>query len=205
MGVYEGFWIGKYASIETIKPTERRLNFINQIYIYLDQKRVARCEYDDAYTHTNFSFFGFPFDGALEGVSTDSMTKERHKYLHHCDDEFIQGIIQQRKQMIAKLRAELCAVRDKQLDESRAEHMRKWEMNQEAMERSVEREREREEEQVKHRHRVDAANAEVRVYVYERRKRRELRAKIAAQRAAKEAAHEQWVAEQKKQNKSKKV
>ncbi len=203
MGIYHGFNLGQYASVEAIKPTERRLNFLNQLHTYLDQKRIARCEYDDAYGHTKFQFFGFPYGEALKDVPTDTMTKERYKHLHHCDDEFIQGIIMQRKEMIAKFRAELCAVRDKKLDESQAEHMRNWEMNQEAMERTAEREKEQEEVQVQHRHRVDAANAEVRVYAYERRKRRELSAKIEAQRAAKEEAHKKWKTAEKKKGKKK--
>ena len=194
---FEGFHLGPYADIPSIRPKARRLEFINQFYTYLDQKRLIRCDFDDAYGHTKYSVFGFPYEEADREVA-NNLTKERYKYLHHSDDEFIQGIILQRKEMIARFRDELCRSRDKQLNESQAEDMRKWEMNHDAMERTAEREKEREEERAQHQSRVNAANAEVQVYVYKRRKRRELRAARKAKEDAQFAAHKKWKADQKK-------
>jgi hypothetical protein len=198
MGVFEGFCIGRYESPEAIKPEQRRLNFWNQICIWVDQKIDANIEYDEKhYRHTEFSRWGFGYDE----IEENTLLNERFRHMHTCEDEFIQGIIMQRKEMIAKYRLNLSKARDKKMQEDLDEDMKKWKMCQDAMERTEKRERQREREQEKHRQRVDAANTEVQVYVYMRRKEREKQAKKEAQFNAAQKKWEEEQAAKKKENK----
>jgi hypothetical protein len=195
MGVYEGFYLDKYADIQSIRPTQRRLDFLNQIHILLDQKMAARLEFDPAFQHTKFNMWGFPYGD----IEENTLINERWKHVNHSPDEFIQGIIAQRKEMISKHRAELCSIRNKKLDENLAELAKKRDDYDRAMEITEERQREREAEQWEHEKRLSAANSEVKVYAYNRRKEREKRAARKAKEAAQIAAHDKWKVEQKKQ------
>jgi hypothetical protein len=164
IGYYDGFSLGKYATVNDIKPTKRAYAFWKQMKALLYEKDILNFKY-------NKSFKSYGSIGL--GDIDHELDYPELKDCNDCKgDSFIQGIISQRKERVIKLSHQMWDQHDMETREERQKQERIEQNYEWAMEATRRREEELEEVEFQRRKLIDEANAELRAnrYVYLKKK-----------------------------------
>jgi hypothetical protein len=166
------FDLGKFSSVNSIKPDTRALRFFQQVRKLIDDKQRLRALYNPSLKFTKFRQGSDEYNDYTE-AEMELFRQDQDDVNDSKGDSWLALIIAQRQSMITQLKLQLHQEAETEASRERNEQSKKREACEWAMLRTAKTEAQREKERVLHIHRVNKANKiteEIRRKIWKQRK-----------------------------------
>jgi hypothetical protein len=168
----ENYDLGKFSSVNSIKPDTRALRYFQQVRCLINDRQRLRALYNPSLKFTKFRQGSDEYNDYTE-AEMELFRQDQDDVNDSKGDSWLALIIAQRQSMITQLKLQLHQEAETEASRERNEQSKKREACEWAMLRTAKTEAQREKERVLHIHRVNKANKiteEIRRKIWKQRK-----------------------------------